>query len=122
MPTADRPLNINAIKYVLWVQDMDRAVAFYTGVVGLAERFTSPGWSELSWGDTVIALHGGGDSTAKETGLSLQVDQLDTACTHIADHGGEVIDAPADRPGEPIRLARIADTEGNRVMLTQYVG
>lgn len=122
MPTADRPLNINAIKYVLWVQDMDRAVAFYTGVVGLGERFTSPGWSELNWGDTVIALHGGGDAAAKETGLSLQVDHLDTACAHIADHGGQIIDPPADRPGEPIRLARIADTEGNRVMLTQYVG
>lgn len=122
MATASRPLNINAIKDVLWVQDTGRAVAFNTGVVGLSERFNSPGWSELSWGDTIIALHGVGDASAKETGLSPQIDDLDAACAHIASGGGEVIDPPADRPGEPVRLAQIADSEGNRLVLTQYVG
>ena len=27
-----------------------------------------------------------------------------------------------DRPGEPIKLASLVDTEGNGFMLTQYVG
>ena len=122
MNAGSAPLNINAVKVVLWAQDMPRAWAFYTDVLGLQQRFTSPGWSELAWGDAIIALHGGGDASIKETGLSLQVDDLDAACRHIADHGGSIIDPPMSRPGEPIRLARIADTEGNRLMLTQYLG
>lgn len=35
MSAAPKPLNINAIKYVLWVHDMDRAVAFYKDVISL---------------------------------------------------------------------------------------
>jgi len=115
-------VTITAIKYVLWAQDMDRAVAFYTRALGLLERFTSPHWSELSWGNAIIALHGGGDGSARETGLSIQVQDLDSACEHAVSIGGKLIQPPISRPGEPIRLATLADTEGNRFMLTQYVG
>ncbi len=116
------PVKINAIKVVLWAQEMDRALAFYTRVLGLSVRFTSEHWSELSWGDTIIALHGGGDGSARVTNLSLQVDDLDAASAHIAQHGGVIVEPPVARPGEPIRLATIADTEGNHLMLTQYLG
>ena len=122
MSQADPPVQIIAVKIVLWVQDMDRAVDFYKSALGLDERFTSPGWSELAHGDAIIALHAGGDGSARETGLSFQLQDLDAACNHIQAHGGTLIEPPAHRPGEPIKLATIADTEGNRLMLTEYVG
>jgi predicted enzyme related to lactoylglutathione lyase len=115
-------VNITAVKIVLWVQDMARAVDFYKTAIGLTERFTSPGWSELTHGDTIIAMHGGGDGSTRETGLSFQVQDLDAACTHIQAHGGLLVQPPAQRPGEPIKLATLADTDGNRLMLTQYLG
>jgi len=120
--TVKNPFTISALKYVLWVQDMDRAIAFYTGAVGLAEHFSSPGWTELGWGDAIVALHGGGDGSTRETGLSIQVEDLDAACKHIENYGGAVVSPPQSRPGEPIKLAVISDTEGNQLMLTQYIG
>lgn len=122
MTSTNSPTQVQAIKFVLWAQDMDRAVAFYTSVIGLAERFTSPGWSELGLGDAIVALHGGGDGSVNTTGLSIQVQDLGTACERVATGGGSVIDPPMSREGEPIRLANVQDTEGNRFMLTQYVG
>jgi predicted enzyme related to lactoylglutathione lyase len=122
MSQAQSPIDITAVKIVLWVQDMERACGFYKIAIGLAERFTSPGWSELAQGDTIVALHGGGDDSARETGLSFQVVDLEAACIHIQAHGGTLIEPPAQRPGEPIKLATVTDTEGNRLMLTQFVG
>lgn len=64
----------------------------------------------------------GGDEAIKQTGLSLQVDDLGRACEHVGAQGGTINEPPTNRSGEPIRLAVIADNEGNRLMLAQYVG
>lgn len=119
---APGPVQITAIKHVLWARDMDRAMDFYTGVLALSQRFASPAWSELGWGDAIIALHGGGETSPVQTGLSIQVQDLDAACERVAEKGGSLINPPVSRPGEPIKLATVADTEGNHLMLTQYVG
>jgi predicted enzyme related to lactoylglutathione lyase len=39
------------------VSDMDRGVAFYRDVLGLAPGYTSPHWSEFKMGETRIGLH-----------------------------------------------------------------
>jgi catechol 2,3-dioxygenase-like lactoylglutathione lyase family enzyme len=44
----------HAIKFV---DDMDRAVAFYSDTLGLPLRFASPHWSELDTGTVTLALH-----------------------------------------------------------------
>jgi predicted enzyme related to lactoylglutathione lyase len=115
-------MQIECVKYVLYVQDMTRAVRFYRDVLGLTARMESPGWSEVARGDAVIGLHSGGDGAETSTALSFQVADLDAALLEIARAGGRVVDSPESRPGEPIRLARFADPEGNVVMLTQYIG
>ena len=56
-----------AIRYV---SDMDRAVAFYRDTLGLALKFTSPGWSEFSTGETTLALH---PATAENPAGSLEL-------------------------------------------------
>ena len=115
-------MQIESVIFMLMAQDMDRAVAFYHDVVGLDLRSASPRWSELTRGDATVALHGGGDGEFHDTGLSFQVADLDAACQEVKRGGGRVVKSPEDRPGEPIRLARLADTEGNGFTMSQYVG
>ena len=102
------------------VKDMDRAVAFYRDVFGLDVRFASPDWSELTWRDATLALHGGGRRNGP-TGLGFEVDDLERACHEVKAAGGRVVKAPRDRRGEPIRLAEVADPEGNQFSLAQTV-
>lgn len=115
-------MKLEKVKYVLMAQDMERAVAFYTDTFGLTKAFVSPWWSELFFGDAIIALHGGGEGEQSITNLSLQVDDAAAACSIIEAAGGSIVEPPVQREGEPIMLGRFADPEGNLVMLTQYVG
>lgn len=115
-------MHIQCVKYLLYVQDMPRAVRFYRDVLGLAMRMESQHWSEVALGDAIIGLHGGGDGKRTETMLSFQVADIASALEEVRRGGGAVIDPPVARPGEPIQLARFADTEGNIVMMTQYIG
>ena len=105
--------------FMVMAADMDRAVRFYCDAFGLKPRFTSPAWSELAFGDAVVALHGGGTTEPRDTGLGFEVDDIDAACRTVTAHGGSVVRAPEVRPGEGIRLATVADTEGNRLSLSQ---
>jgi catechol 2,3-dioxygenase-like lactoylglutathione lyase family enzyme len=71
---------------IVYVSDMSRAFRFYRDSLGLAARFESPGWSELTAGDVTIALHaaeasaGPGGSHRPQAGratLGLRVPDLD---------------------------------------------
>lgn len=115
------PVTVELVKYMLMAEDMDRAVGFYRDVFGLTPKLTSPHWSELAFGDCIVALHGGGSGEWNETGLSFQVTDLDAACRAVASAGGRIVEEPTARPGEPIRLARAVDPEGNQIMLTERV-
>jgi predicted enzyme related to lactoylglutathione lyase len=114
-------MKLEKIKYLLLAQQMDRAVAFYQGVFALQPTELGHGWSELSFGNCIIALHGGGDGTAHPSDLSLQVDNIVAACRIIREHGGKILNEPHRREGEPIVMAIFRDPEGNEVMLTQAV-
>ena len=114
-------MNIESVTYMLMAQDMNRATAFYRDVVGLKPRFSSPMWSELTFGDAIVALHGGGRDELRMTGLNFQVEDLNSAVREIERGGGRVTREPEDRPGEPIRLAEVVDTEGNAFGLTETV-
>ncbi len=112
-------MRVNTMYYVMMVEEMERAIRFYREVMGLSLRSRSEWWSELTFGDGVLALHGGGDSEPRNTGLGFRVTDVHAACAEIEAGGGKVIAAPSDRPGEGILLATAADTEGNAFSLTQ---
>lgn len=114
-------ITIRAVKFMLMAQDMPRAVAFYRDVLGLTLSFESEHWSELTFGNAIVALHGGGTGATACTGLSIQVSELDAACQRVAARGGRIVEPPQSRPGEPIRLAIVADTEGNEFYLTESI-
>ena len=69
-------MKIEVIKYVLMVENMERAIRFYRDVLGLDMKFESPHWSELVFGESVIGLYSGGASEKKLTGLSFQVSNI----------------------------------------------
>ncbi|HSF18224.1 MAG TPA: VOC family protein [Vicinamibacteria bacterium] len=115
-------MEIESIKYILVTQDMARAIRFYRDVVGLSVQFDSAEWTELTFGDAIVALHGGGTGASRKTGLSFQVKDIRAACAEIAAGGGRVASPPMARPGEPIKLAEVVDTEGNTFSLTECVG
>ena len=115
-------MKVDVIRFVLMAQDMGRGIGFYKDVVGHEVKFESSEWSELAFGDAVVALHGGGNCEFNKTGLSFQVGDLEAACKDVEAGGGKVLNGPSDRAGEPIKLASVADPEGNGFTLTQYVG
>ena len=118
-PTKLRP---EKIKFMLMAVNMRRAVKFYRDVLGLGEIFVSDYWSELSFGDAIIALHGGHDGVRNPTGLSLQFEDVLDAANRIEAGGAKIIESPRQREGEPILLGRFLDREGNEVFITQVLG
>jgi predicted enzyme related to lactoylglutathione lyase len=110
------------VKFMLMAANMGRAVRFYRDVVGFGEIFVSDFWSELSFGDAIIALHGGHDGAKNPTGLSLQFEDVFEAANRIEAGGAKIIESPRQREGEPILIGRFRDREGNEVYITEFVG
>lgn len=115
-------LTPQAVKYVIYVQNMDRAVEFYRDILGFTESYLSPYWSELQFGNAIVGLHGCGDGSRRETGLSVQYEDVASAYQLALAAGATEVQAPVQREGEPIILGILADPEGNEIMLTQFVG
>jgi predicted enzyme related to lactoylglutathione lyase len=111
-----------SVKYMLMAQDMDRAVAFYCDTLGFSAGFINPHWSELHFGDAILALHGGGDGSKNPTGFSIQYEDVRAAHAAAIAAGAVEIRAPELREVETIILAEIQDPEGNVIKLTQYIG
>ena len=115
-------MQLEQVIYMLMVQDMNRAIAFYQDVIGMSLKSYSLGWSEFTLGDSTVALHGGGTGEFVETGLIFQVTDIGRACQEVVSGGGKLRSGPEDRPGEPIKLAQLCDTESNGFTFSQYVG
>jgi predicted enzyme related to lactoylglutathione lyase len=107
------------IKYMLDVKDMHVAVEFFTSTFGLDVASQSEFWTELTFGDAVVALHGGreGDDLVK-TGLSFTVDDLDSAVAAVAANGGKVLNGPFSG-GPGVLLAELLDPDNNAFMASQ---
>jgi predicted enzyme related to lactoylglutathione lyase len=116
------PRSLMVIQYV---NDMDRAVAFYRDGVGLALVAQSSGWSMLSCGDAMLGLHGIYSGVAERpvpyAGLNLQVDELDPAVRRAVDHGASLTEIREPEPHVPVRLAVMVDPDGNGFELRQQM-
>ena len=112
---------VKSVLYMLWVEDMDRALAFYKNVMGLNVKSEHSKWSELTHGDAVIALHGGGKGVFQKTGLNFEVKNLDEACNDVKSGGGSIVNPPMKIEEEPLARAEVVDTEGNAFSLYEYV-
>lgn len=108
------------VLYMLWVNDMDRAVAFYRDVFGLDVQVQSPSWSEMTLGGARVALHQGSNDSFRMTGLSFEVDDIDEACGEIEAAGGSIVHPPRDGGIPGLRLAEVTDIDRNRIQLGSH--
>jgi len=106
---------------MLMVADMSRAMRFYTEAFAVNVGMNSPYWSEFTVAGTNIALHPGGSGSETRTGLGFEVKDLDAALQRATEVGGRITSPPRSRPEERIRVAELADTEGNLITVAELL-
>ena len=114
---------------VVPVADQERVVAFYVDTLGFDRRVDVPFGDHYHWievglpgQDTTIALAPpppGGSAGKRETGISLQTDDIDTYYSRLKDAGVDV-DPEVMRMGAPIPpMFWFRDPEGNTLLVVQ---
>jgi catechol 2,3-dioxygenase-like lactoylglutathione lyase family enzyme len=116
---------------IIPVSDQDKALDFYVGKLGFENRVDMPfgPGSEYRWievglpdQDTTIALappREGEPTVGRETGISLQTDDIDGYHARLRDAGVEV-DEQVQRMGDPVPpMFWFRDPEGNTLMVVQ---
>jgi lactoylglutathione lyase len=112
-------VQVHKTYFIVVVADMERALRFYQEAFGASVVFCSAEWSEVDVAGSTVALHPGGDGTGTLTGLGFEVADLDAALRQVVHAGGRVTRPARDRPAERIRLAEVADTEGNLLTVAE---
>jgi predicted enzyme related to lactoylglutathione lyase len=107
---------------MLMVADMTRALRFYSEAFAVIVVISSPHWSEFIVAGTNVALHPGGSGNETHTGLGFEVKDLDAALQRVTNVGGRITSPPRERPQERIRVAEIADSEGNLITVAEVTG
>lgn len=113
------------------IADQDAALDFYVGTLGLEKRVDVPfgeggGYRWIEVGvpgqDTTIALSPPPDGAAtgkRETGITLQTDDIDALHGQLRDAGVDV-DAEVQRMGGPVPpMFWFRDPEGNTLLVVQ---
>ena len=111
------------------VSDQEKEVAFYVDQLGFELRVDMPfgngmRWIEVGLGGeaTTIALAPppeGASTGKRETGISLQIDDIDALHAQLKDAGVDV-DAEVSRMGGPVPpMFWLRDPEGNTLMVVQ---
>jgi predicted enzyme related to lactoylglutathione lyase len=121
------PLDLGRVILDLRARDLDRAVAFYSGVLELPLLGRGEGWAALGAQGAEIHLYLHGGATE---GLEFRVADVDRAVESLRERGVATLDGRAE-PGllrtqsngvrvfEWGRLAEFEDSEGNRLALVE---
>jgi uncharacterized glyoxalase superfamily protein PhnB len=118
VPATIRPIIVTA--------DLDRLLAFYTGLLGAQEvmRFPEDGpvfYVGLTIGDSELGLSADDSVVAGAPGrmlLSIEVPDVDALLPRVAEFGGTSTSDADDMPWGQ-RVAHIKDPDGNVVNLTR---
>ena len=119
---------------ILIVDDLDRALQFYTEVLGLRLGHRSGNYAQLDTGTTRLGFYTR-EAMAKMLGLSLQppaqntpgfeigfkVPDVDAAFAELVAHGATAVTSPATRPWGQ-RTAYVRDPDGHLIELAQDLG
>jgi predicted enzyme related to lactoylglutathione lyase len=114
---------------IIPVADQDLELQFYTEALGLEKRADEPfgdgnRWIEVAppGADTPIAICPPGPGLTpggKDTGISLETDDIDAYHAQLKDHGVDV-DAEVSRFGDAVPpLFWLRDPEGNKLMVVE---
>ncbi len=118
MPATIRPIIVTA--------DLERLLAFYTGLLGATEvmRFPEDGpvfYVGLELGNSELGLSSDASVVGGDPGrmlLSIEVPDVEALLPRVAELGGSGGDGANDMPWGQ-RVAHIKDPDGNVVNLTQ---
>ena len=112
--------------FILYVNDMARAVRFYRDCLSLQVVQETPGWSMFRLGDATIALHilwpDSAETTHQHAGLNLQVDDLDRAIEEAVAFGATHLVTREPDGFVPVRMCELRDPDGNGIELREFVG
>jgi predicted enzyme related to lactoylglutathione lyase len=114
------------IRPIIVTNDLERLLAFYTGLFGATEvmRFPDDGpvfYVGLALGDSELGLSSDASVVPGDPGrmlLSIEVPDADALLPRVAELGGEASGPANDMPWGQ-RVAHIKDPDGNVVNLTQ---
>jgi len=115
-------MEVEKVKYIIWAEDMDRCINFYTGLFGGSVTRKNEHIAEVKIGNSLIGIHGGGEGKRTWTGISFQVPDVVEGASELVSAGGKLSREPEPEEGEPPHLAMCEDTEGNQIMLTRKRG
>ncbi|HLI66599.1 MAG TPA: VOC family protein [Caulobacteraceae bacterium] len=102
---------------ILFVADMDKAIAFYRDVMGLPLKLQSPFWSEFDTGAVTLALHPASErNPAGRVQLGFATPDLQALYAARETNGLSFSAPPVDEHGT--LLSRIVDCEGADVSLS----
>lgn len=99
------------------VTDMDRAVRFYAGVLGLKVVSQSPFWSELAVGELRIGLHPGSPKPGAGWTLGLATTDLAQLRRAVEASEGQVAAEYHQTPNGVVLT--LADPDGNPIQVIQ---
>ena len=110
------------VMHMLLIQDMERAISFYTKTFDFIILQQSGFWSNLDSGNGKIALCSFGNKTElKETVLIIEVDNHKEAAERIRANGGKVLKIAEPYEGAPVYNVIFIDTENNQVVASEVV-
>jgi len=112
-------MNVERVKYVIWANNMDRALNFYKTVFNGEIIKESATISEVVVAGVSIGIHGGSEGNVTWTGMTFQVANVIQGSSEVKAAGGMLIKEPQEENGEPPHLAICRDPEGNEFMLTR---
>jgi catechol 2,3-dioxygenase-like lactoylglutathione lyase family enzyme len=125
--TKTRVNKINTV--VIPVADQDAMIEFYVDKLGFEQRVDIPFGGQYRWvevapagAETVIAIAPpgpGGETGGRETGISLQTDDIDAIHADLKAAGVDV-DAEISRMGDPVPpMFWLRDPEGNVLLIVE---
>jgi catechol 2,3-dioxygenase-like lactoylglutathione lyase family enzyme len=98
-----------------YVPDMDAAVSFYTGVLGLTLKLRDGDrWAAFDVGGATLAVEGGAPGGPGGATVSLRIDDLDAFVQDLRTRGAQVGEIEA---GAHERKAQLEDPAGNVLVL-----
>ena len=116
---------------IVYVSNMEQAVAFYRDVFGLPLKFETPGWTEFATEGATLALHavGGGAAGERDAEHALEagrwhsgfsVPDLDAFHSRMVEKGVPCVQQPRDVFGA--RVAQYRDPDGLTISVSESRG
>ena len=89
-------MNVERVKYVIWANDMDRALNFYETVFNGEIIKRSEVISEVVVAGVSIGIHGGGEGNVTWTGMTFQIADVVQGASEVKAAGGTLTKEPQE--------------------------